>query len=121
MTVHSAATAIDYINQIQQKNLKTAAIRHNMTKPGSGTFMDWIVQETKDLQALSDTQPSDQLLNDDATKERFQQYYEVFIHLEKTFNPIAPLRAIEGSCPELRACFWASGVILLHFSQSRVT
>ena len=90
MTVHSAATAIDYINQIQQKNLKTAAIRHNMTKPGSGTFMDWIVQETKDLQALSDTQPSDQLLNDDATKERFQQYYEVFIHLEKTFNPIAP-------------------------------
>ncbi len=90
MTVHSAATAIDYINQIQQKNLKTAAIRHNMTKSGSGTFMDWIVQETKDLQALSDTQPSDQLLNDDATKERFQQYYEVFIHLEKTFNPIAP-------------------------------
>lgn len=85
-TITSAQEAQAFIESLEQKQLKAPTIRQHLTQTKPGSFMDWLQQETVELQRIAHKETPDKVLSTPHLKERFDAYYEIFMTVEKSFN-----------------------------------
>ena len=87
-TISSAQEARAFIENLEQKQLKAPSIRQNLTQTKPGSFMDWLQQETVELQRIAQKETPDKVLATPQLRERFEAYYEIFMTVEKSFNGV---------------------------------
>ena len=86
MPIHTSADALAYL-QTHLTDKSPVRIREGLTHPES-EFLAWVKQESQELRAIVE-KTLDHVLTDPSPRQRFQEFYDVFLALEQQGNDLS--------------------------------